>query len=315
MIIAEDKRWWRMALAIRGTTITRTWQRVAVTTLVACLATMAFDHGWLGSFTLSTTPFSLIGLALSIFLGFRNNASYDRYWEARKLWGALVNNSRTLTRQALIYIAAPPDAPPEEHAAVAALRERLVRRQIAFVHALRLHLRRQPEREDLENNLGIAETESLESEPNIPTAINHRSAELLVEAMRRGWLDRLHLPMVEACLTANSDIQGGCERILATPVPFIYNVLMHRIVAIYCMFLPFGLVRDLDWSTPVVVAMIAYAFYGLDSIGDEVEEPFGTDANDLPLSALSRMIEVNLRVRLGDTDLPPLHKPVDGVLR
>jgi putative membrane protein len=124
----------------------------------------------------------------------------------------------------------------------------------------------------------------------------------------------MHLPVLEGSLTTLTDIQGGCERILATPVPFVYNVLMHRIVAGYCLFLPFGLVDTIGWVTPLAVAFIAFAFYGLDSIGEEIEEPFGTDWNDLPLSQLSRMIEVNLRQRAGDKDIPPLMQPVDGVL-
>jgi len=111
------------------------------------------------------------------------------------------------------------------------------------------------------------------------------------------------------------DVQGGCERIKSTPIPWSYTVLMHSIVAVYCFALPFGLIDTTKLLTPLVVALIAYAFLGLDAVGDELEEPFGSDYNDLPLTTLSRMIEVNLRQLLGESELPPLLTPdAHGVL-
>ena len=115
-------------------------------------------------------------------------------------------------------------------------------------------------------------------------------------------------------MTTLTDLQGACERIKGTPIPFSYTTLIHRIVAFYCYGLPFGLVSSVGAFTPVVVVVVSYAFFGLDTVGDEIEQPFGTDANDLPLAAISRTIEVNLRQRLGETDLPPLLRPVDEIL-
>ena len=109
-------------------------------------------------------------------------------------------------------------------------------------------------------------------------------------------------------------MQGGCERIKNTPILFTYNVLIHRIVAGYCFAIPFGLVETLGVLTPVVVALIAYGFFGLDAIGDEVEQPFELDDNDLPLDAISRTIEINLLESIGEQDIPPPLQPVDGVL-
>jgi putative membrane protein len=118
-----------------------------------------------------------------------------------------------------------------------------------------------------------------------------------------------HLPLLEAALSDLTNLQGGCERIKSTPIPFSYNVLLHRIVAMYCFTLPFGLAPIVDWFTPIVVALIGYAFLGIDAIGEEIEEPFGTDANDLPLNALTTMIEVNVRQRLSGEDLPEISEP------
>jgi putative membrane protein len=120
--------------------------------------------------------------------------------------------------------------------------------------------------------------------------------------------------VLERRLSNTTDIQGGCERIKGTPIPFAYSVLIHRIVALYCLLLPFGLVQTVGWLTPVVVALIAYAFFGLDEIGDEIEDPFSTQPQDLPLTALCRTIEVNLLQAIGEQEVPPFMEPVDDVL-
>ena len=120
--------------------------------------------------------------------------------------------------------------------------------------------------------------------------------------------------MLEESLTECTGVQGACERIKSTPIPFSYTALMHRIVLLYCVGLPFGIVSQIHLMTPVVVMIVAYAFYGLDAVGTEIENPFDQDANDLPLSALSRMIEINLRQALGEQDLPEVLMPVQGIL-
>jgi putative membrane protein len=314
LIVNPRAGWWSVVFTLRGSTLPRIWQRVALAALVALLVTFSERLFGVQPLRLTSTPFSLIGVALGIFLGFRNNASYDRFWEARKLWGALVNTSRSFTRQAQTLILAPEGADEREMAAVEALQRALIHRQVAYVHGLRLHLRRATDWRELRDFIDEQELADLEGESNRPAALTHRTGALLTQAWRRGWVHPMHLPVLEGSLTTLTDIQGGCERILATPVPFVYNVLMHRIVAGYCLFLPFGLVDTIGWVTPLAVAFIAFAFYGLDSIGEEIEEPFGMDWNDLPLSQLSRMIEVNLRQRAGDKDIPPLMQPVDGVL-
>src|SRR5262245_51452097 len=131
-------------------------------------------------------------------------------------------------------------------------------------------------------------------------------AEWLVAARRKGWIHPFHVTILEASLTALTDIQGACERIKNTPIPYSYTVLMHRIVAVYCVLLPFGLMDAVKWATPFVVLAISYCFFGLDAIGDEIEQPFGMDINDLPLKSISRTIERNLRERLGEKLPPPV---------
>jgi len=187
---------------------------------------------------------------------------------------------------------------------------------IGYVVSLKLHLRDElGDLSELAPFLPADELPPLRRETNVPVAILQRLSDQLREAYLEGWVHPLHLPLLENQLTTLTDIQGGCERIKNTPIPFSYTVLIHRIVAVYCFTLPFGIVKTTHLMTPLVVALMAYSFLGLDAVGDEIEDPFGRDINDLPLSQLSRMIERNLRQRLGEEELPPAIQPdAKGVL-
>lgn len=319
MMVPRHGSWLRLLFRYRGTELPRTKYRILGVFLLACLVTFAelnLEDDQFHSH-LRIVPFTLIGFALSIFLGFRNNTAYDRWWEGRKLWGALVNTARSMTRQVLTLLHEVPEGRTlsrEEKSEIRALQVELVRRVIAFVHALRMHLRDVQDLSPLAAFLPADEVKALEAETNRPSAINKVTADKIMAAWTRGWIHPLHVPVLEASLTALTDIQGGCERIKSTPIPLSYTTLIHRIVAVYCYGLPFGLVGEVAEFTPIIVLVVSYAFFGLDVIGDEIEQPFGEDDNDLPLDALSRMIEVNLRQRIGETELPPLLKPVDEYL-
>lgn len=296
MIKPERHSWLRALTALKGTAFRWIWRRLLVVVGVATLVTVLHLELHLFEANLTTTPFTLIGLALSIFLGFRNNTSYDRFWEGRKLWGALVNTSRSVTRQILTLVETRDEATKRE----------LVYRVIAYVHALRLHLRDDPADIDLRELLPPGDLAALAIEENRPIAILQKLGDRFRALHDAGAIHAFHLPVLEASLGAMTDIQGGCERIKSTPIPYSYTVLIHRIVAIYCFFLPFGLVGTIGFYTPLVVALVSYAFFGLDAVGDQIEDPFGLDANDLPLSLLCRIIEANLRQRLGETELPEM---------
>lgn len=324
MIVLAKTTWLRTLLLVRGTAITNIWPRVLSATLVATGVTYAHEAHGLFTTNLTVTPFTLIGLALSIFLGFRNNTSYDRFWEARKLWGGVVNTSRNVTRQLLVHVG--PEGLSEDYRTTArvdgadpevvAFHHRTVRRVVAYVHALRHHLRNQDRLAELAPFLSASEVEALKDEQNRPIAILQRLGADIRAAYERGWIHAQHVPMLEGSLSTLTDLQGGCERIRATPIPFSYNVLLHRIVFVYCFTLPFGLVDipGLNVFTPFVVTLVSYAFFGLDAVGEEIEEPFGEDPNDLPLSAITNTIEINLRQRLGDAELPPPARPIKNVL-
>ena len=313
MIVKQQLRWARMLFIMRGSPLTRTLPRILLITAFSVFVTATELAYGLASYSLTITPFTIIGLAIGIFLGFRNDAAYDRYWEGRILWGSMVNSARSFTRQTLTLIR-DPDSQSGTSEAVREFQDDLVRRMIAYVHTLRHHLRDSDPFEDIERILPGEDLSGLRQQVNVPVAILQDIGDRLQSALKNGWVSVYHLPVLEQSLVDVTNVQGGCERIKNTPIPFAYTVLTHRLVAFYCIFLPFGIIKTVGWLTPVVVMLISHAFFGLEEIGDEIEDPFGTELQHLPLEALCRTIEVNLLQAIGEREVPPLLEPVDGVL-
>ncbi|WP_394824047.1 bestrophin family protein [Pendulispora albinea] len=309
----ERNRSWFATVALGGYVLPRIWKRTLMVTAVSVIVTVLYHAVPVFHHSIGDKPFALIGLPLGIFLGFRNNAAYERFWEGRKLWGSLVNTSRSLTRQVLTLLEPEegPGAPKPD--ALIAFERHFVHMIIGYVHALRHHLRDTDSTSTLERILPPGELDRVRGDDNVPLALLQRMGELMSEARQRHWVNPYHVAIFEQSLVSLTDIQGACERIKSTPIPYSYTVLMHRIVAGYCTLLPFGLDETAGDATPLVVLAISYAFFGLDAIGAEIEQPFGTDINDLPLGGISTTIERNLRARLRE-ELPPAAAPYKGVL-
>lgn len=309
MIVKDKVSWVRLLFHLRGSSIVETWPRILTVTVTAAVVTYIELYYSIQAYTLTTTPFLLVGVALGIFLGFRNSASYDKFWEGRKLWGTLVNTARSLTRQ-ICYLT---DS-KRDHEILQPFQAMFVKRIIAFAHALRCHLRDQEPFEEIKKFLPADDYAAVVAAKHRPLIILQQLSRDLAIARDRRWLSEYNHPFLEAQLNEFSNILGGCERIKNTPIPFSYSVLIHRIVAAYCLSLPFGLVETTGVLTPIVVLMISYAFFELDAIGDEIESPFGLQPNDLALTAISRNIEINLLELINDADRPDAVKPVDDIL-
>jgi len=241
MIIKKHKTWLRLLFSLRGSSLANTWLRILFVTIVSVFATAYYQYTQttdIPLFSLTPLPFTLIGVALGIFLGFRNNESYDRFWEGRQLWGRMVNVCRSFTRQLLILVTPPEDDLNES--SCSAYQREMVRRTIAYQHALRCHLRDEDPFPEIERFLDDAELTRLQSHMNKPLAVLQIMGEHIRWVWKQGWVHDLHYPVLEGSLTEMTSIQGGCERIKATPIPFTYTVLIHRIVGFYCLLLPFG---------------------------------------------------------------------------
>lgn len=299
------KSWLSLVFSVRGSTLIRIRFRLLAVASVALALTALYEYGHVKT-PITLQALSLTGLALGIFLGFRNNTAYDRFWEGRRLWGEIVNVSRSLTRDLLTVF------PREPEVEARRLLRQQVYRVLAFVHALRLSLRDQMDVELLRPYLSEADLEFVRNHKNVPNAVLLGMAEEHRKLQATGQLSDYWSVQLAKHLGTLTNCQGGCERIRATPIPHSYSILIHSIVAIYVFTLPFGLVMSLHYYTPIVVLLVAYTFLGLDAVGDELEDPFGTELNDLPLTTITRNIEINLRQALGETDVPPPISAVDG---
>jgi putative membrane protein len=311
VIVRDRPRGLQLFYLLRGSILPRIAPELVTCTVVALLATLTHGSVYRWKVTLTTVPFSLIGLALAIFLGFRNSAAYDRYWEGRRLWGDLVHRSRTFARQVqtLLRLEAPlpPLAPHDRDDP----RRLLILRTIAFSSCLRHQLRGSDAAADLERLLPAEEARVCAAARRPVDWLLRRNGEALGTLLRAGRLDAPIAAELDRTLSGMTAVAAGCERIRNTPMPFPYTLLLHRTAWLYCFLLPFGLVDTVGFMTPFVVAIVAYTFFGLDALGDEIEEPFGTAENHLPLDALCRELEINLREALGETELPPPLLPVD----
>lgn len=301
MIIRPRPHWLRMLFVVRGSVLHAIAPQLIAATLFAVLVTAGHGQVFEWKIPLNFVPFSLIGLTLAIFLGFRNSTSYARYWEARTLWGVLLNESRTLLRLGLMQVRGGREA------------RRLAMLLAGFVHTLRHQLRNTDPQPDLQRLLGTEHARRIAPLRHKPTMLLLDLDSWVRDRRDDGSLPEVLVPALEAPLSRLNNAMGGCERIASTPIPFTYAVLIHRTIYIYCLLLPFGLVDAIGVMTPVIVAFISYTFFALDALGAEIEEPFGTEPNDLALEAMSQGVEDSLREMLGET-LPPLRHDPDRVV-
>lgn len=240
--------------------------------------------------------FALLGVSLAVFLGFRNTVSYERFWEARKLWGSLLVTTRSLARQVLTL-------------GVTTNSSLLfINGCCAFAYALKAQLRHAEDIPELPRLLPPEVLARVMQARFKPAILLLWLAELASQMRREGTSD-IEWQAIDRNLNTLSEILGGCERIASTPIPFTYRVLFNRTVTIYCILLPAGLVSSIDWLTPPIAVFIAYTYLALERISEELEEPFGKEGNDLPLSTICHSIESSLREMQGlpfDTPAPPL---------
>jgi len=290
MIIKKKDNWFKMLFEWKGSVLPQLLPRLFLLFLFSFL--IVYYKAFLLEYNLHINPaiFTLFGIALAIFLGFRNNVSYDRFWEGRKLWGALLNDTRSLARQSITLLNTKENKSESQN---------FINLLIALVYALKHQLRNTDATEDFNRLLPQDFKEQLKDIHYKPIIILRELGLWVKKAKEEGKIDGMAQLAFEENLNKISDIIGGCERIASTPIPYTYSVLLHRTVYIYCFILPFGFVETLGWITPFAIVFIAYTFVALEAIADELEEPFGVQPNDLALDAMSLMIE-NTLLELND---------------
>lgn len=292
MIVRDKSNSFGLLFAWHGTILPKVLPALLlVVSLSAILVYLRQAH----FITLPAVPaigFTIFGVILSIFLSFRNNACYDRWWEGRKLWGALIATTRHLSRDSYIL---------DDNA-----REVLLQRMMLFTHLLRDRLRQQAiSIESYKNTTAFGESDfhKIENRVNPPQWVLEQIQRELVHYYQQGKISDIIYHNLNQHTVALGNIQAGCDRILSTPLPFAYSVLLHRAVYSFCFILPFSLEVSLGLWTPILVVLIAYLFLGLDELSAELEEPFGTQDNDLALDSIVRLIERETLSSM-DKDIP-----------
>jgi putative membrane protein len=255
-------------------------------------------------FKAPSLPLTLIGSVLALFLGFRDSSAYQRWWEGRVLWGAMINASRSLARTARNYL-----SDPDAHD----LKRTLVLRQVAYVNTLRCQLRRQQHDQEVLRFLSNREAEPALGRANAANGLLDGTGRRIADAVRRGWIDTIQQATMERILIDMANAQGGMERLKNTPLPNQYRFLPTLFTHLFCVLLPIGLVEALGLATPLGSMVAGLMFLAVLRIGNDLVDPFANTVHDVPLSAMCRTIEIDLLQAIGDDTPAPL-EPVKGVL-
>jgi len=299
-------RFWREALAWRGSITPHILPYVLVFGLIAAgivLVARLIETRYGFRVGLKIAPYEIAGALLGLLLVLRTNAGYDRWWEARKLWGGIVNQSRNLAISALAYGPGDPS-----------WRERLTRWAAVFPHTARCSLRGEKLCPEIGNLVGPEEAERIAAADHMPAYVALRLGLLLREACERHDMDRFAFMQLDRERASLIDHVGACERILKTPLPLVYAIKIRRFIALFLLTLPLALLTRIEdpWLVPVITMLVAYPIVSLDQIGMELQNPFSTaSVSHLPLDEISATIERNVRALPAGLSPGP-GKPDDG---
>jgi ion channel-forming bestrophin family protein len=279
MIEYDPHRWRTTLFAVRGSMVKTITKRISLVFLSSVAITLFHDYVMPIAASEVAVAHGFVGASLGLLLVFRTNASYDRWWEGRKLWGSIVNTSRNLARSASVHLKADPDR-----------MVRVLKLAAAWPWSSMNQLRKEPHKLD-----GLDERDlDLSKAQHVPTAICQRISSLLDEARQQGKITDIVFSVVDQNNQILVDCIGACERIDKTPLPFAYVVHLRRALIIYCASLPFALIPKFDDWAVLMTFLISYILFGIEEIGVEIENPFEGDENDLPLEKICQTIAGNV---------------------
>jgi len=281
MIDYDNRVWAHSLFEVRGSMVREISGRVSACVLWSVVVVAV--HHLIKSMEIQATTHALVGVALGLLLVFRTNASYDRYWEGRRQWGNIINETRNLGRASRAFLGRDPELLAEVGLWT-----------IQFPYAVMNSLRGSSGLGALAHRLPAAEVEAVTAAANVPLAVAARISERLVQARDRGLLSDYVAVALDQNVQLLVDYMGSCERIHKTPLPFVYVIHLRRALILYCFTLPFALVNPYGWWAIPATLLVAYTFFGIEEIGVEIEDPFGHDSNDLPLERFCATIERDL---------------------
>jgi len=236
--------------------------------------------------TLPSMPLTLLGSALVVLTSFRNSSAYNRWWEARTLWGALVNSSRSFARQVLTLV--------EDDDGINPVKATLLRRHVAYVKCLSAHLKGTHCGDEVQALIPREEFERRFDTNNFPNDLLNTSAALLAKEYQCGRLDSIRLARLESTMVDISNCQGGMERIANTPLPYPYVAFPRLFITLFCLIVPIGLVETLGWFTPLASTVVGFMLLAIEKIGTDLQSPFKASEHEIQMTSLCENIERNL---------------------
>jgi putative membrane protein len=286
MTTYDPNKWTSHLFDIEGSLVREIMGRVSLCVAWAAIVVVLYDYGpqLFDNLAIVETAHGMIGPALGLLLVFRTNTAYDRFWEGRKQWGGIVNESRNLARQAESWLSADRD-----------LANEVILWTTAFAYATMHRLRGAKSIGAACQGLPSDQVQLIEQSAHVPFAVSRKLTELLYDAHKRGLIDPVQHRSCELNVQALVDYCGACERIRSTPAPFGYVVHLRRALILYCLTLPLALIKNYDWETVPVTLVISYIMFGIEEIGVEIENPFEAMINDLPLESICATIDGDLR--------------------
>jgi putative membrane protein len=293
-------------------------REMAFAAIISLSVFAAQHYGFLG-FSLPFSVAAILGSALAIFIAFRNNSAYGRWWEARTLWGNIVNGSRVIGRLIISFTDSHRHQAGYQEDRSILFKQEMVYLSIAWAHALRLHLRQQDDWEEVLRLLPEDTRLNFIEARHKPNYLHMVFSRKLYDAMANGTLGGFDSFQVEGQLLALANAQGGCERIKHTPLLRQYHYFTKIFLLAFMFVLPLCLAGDfsragIDALMVPVSLLIIFVFAIMGKVGEVNEDPFEQRITDVPLTAITNTIERDLREMLGETDLPAKVEPSGGFL-
>lgn len=286
---AHRQSFWRDAVTIQGSITPHVMPYVLIFGLVAtviCGVAWLVEQHYQIKIALEIAPYEIASAALGLLLILRTNSGHDRWWEARKLWGGIVNQSRNLAISAMSY--GPADR---------VWREQFVRWVAVFPHIARCSLRGQRPSPEVYALVGDHAANQIAASAHMPSFVCMKLAAFLNQACENSQMDGFAFMQVDRERATLIDHIGACERILKTPMPLVYAITIRRFIALFLLALPFALLHRLssEWLVPIITMMVAFPLMSLDQIGVELQNPFSIyNLNHLPLDDITKNIERNV---------------------
>jgi ion channel-forming bestrophin family protein len=282
---SEKMHWFKTAFQIKGSILVAIYPQVIFCGIFGVFISVLYHF----KFPVSKPILASVipSIVLGLLLVFRTNTAYDRFWEGRKSWGSMVNNVRNLARQ--IWVSVDEITPEDKIDKISTLYL-----LVAFAVTTKLHLRGETVNSELEGLISPSRLIKLQTMNHPPLKVAFWIGDYLQHQYNRDCLNSYQLISIQELLNHLVDNLGACERILKTPMPIAYAIHLKQLLLAYCILLPFELVESLTWLTGVITSLVSFTLFGIEAIGFEIENPFGYDANDLPLDRICHTMKRNI---------------------